>query len=471
MTLRDSAPTVLDLFSGIGGFSLAFERHGFRTVAFSELEPFCVRVLAQHWPDVPNLGDVRGIDGADVVRRFGAVDVLVGGFPCQDISFAGKGAGIEGARSGLWFEMLRLVREVRPAWLLAENVPALRTRGADTVLAGLEAAGYTCRPFVVGAWAVGAPHRRERVWIVAHAEGIGRQSEGSWRFGSEQGTDATGSGLADTNSERGGAFWPSHCQSFGADGVGGSSESELGHTDEARCGRSVAKPYEGRTRPSDGRAAGLAHAASERLEGGRNGSTGFEAKTKRFLFAGSDQRHRWPAGYGCEQHAWEPPRVVEGPPESRLGQLSYGVPGELAGFPSGVVSYGQTTDSSQRKGVRLLWYPHETEALQRNTGIPNSLRTSSILQPRVFQLGLSARKAIISGLKEAGGSRDSARAIVSFLRVTEATPTTSHGHESSQQFIDQCEYALRALPYTVALGTRESRQLQAAFSKVRRDRL
>ncbi len=172
---------VLDLFSGIGGFAVAFEAAGAETVAFSEVSPGASIMLQRLWPDVPNLGDVRGIRGEDVVRRFGAVDVLCGGFPCQDISAAGKGAGIEGHRSGLWFEMLRLVRELRPAWVLAENVPALRTRGSDVVLAGLEEAGYTARAIVVGAWAVGAPHRRDRVWIVANRETSRWTDERHWR--------------------------------------------------------------------------------------------------------------------------------------------------------------------------------------------------------------------------------------------------------------------------------------------------
>jgi DNA (cytosine-5)-methyltransferase 1 len=162
------APKVLDLFSGIGGFALAFEAAGFETVAFAEIEPYPCKVLAQHWPQVPNLGDVRAIDG-EAYR--GAIDVVCGGFPCQDISTAGKGAGIHGARSGLWFEMLRIIRGSRPAFCLLENVPALRTRGVDDVLGGLEEAGYACRPFVVGAVHAGAPHRRQRVWVVAYAKG------------------------------------------------------------------------------------------------------------------------------------------------------------------------------------------------------------------------------------------------------------------------------------------------------------
>ena len=118
------------------------------------------------------------------------VDLIAGGFPCQDISVAGKGVGLDGERSGLWFEYLRIVQELRPTWVLAENVPALRTRGADTVLDGLAAAGYSCWPLVVGARHVGAPHRRDRVWIVAHAS----RDESERRRGSEDVADCDGIG-------------------------------------------------------------------------------------------------------------------------------------------------------------------------------------------------------------------------------------------------------------------------------------
>lgn len=162
--------TVLDLFSGIGGFSLGLHWAGMRTVAFCEAAPFARGVLARHWPGVPLYDDIRTLSGprlrADGVPR---PDLLCGGFPCQDTSLAGRGAGIEGVRSGLWSHMARLVRECRPHWVVAENVPGLRGRGADRVLAELEAAGYACWPLVVGAVHAGAPHRRARVWLVAQA--------------------------------------------------------------------------------------------------------------------------------------------------------------------------------------------------------------------------------------------------------------------------------------------------------------
>lgn len=201
---------VLDLFSGIGGFALAFEAAGFETMAFAEIEPYPCKVLAQHWPQVPNLGDVRGIRGEDFR---GAVDVICGGFPCQDISTTGKGAGIHGERSGLWFEMLRIIRGARPAFCLLENVPALRTRGADDVLKGLEEAGYACRPFVVGAVNAGAPHRRQRAWVIAYADPSSWGLQQGWRQWANRenpsfpGNDGQVRPMVDTNYSRQSADW------------------------------------------------------------------------------------------------------------------------------------------------------------------------------------------------------------------------------------------------------------------------
>ena len=166
------AVIVLDLFSGIGGFSLGLAAAGCRTAAFCETDPSCRAVLARHWPGVPCYGDIRTLSAVRL-RGDGVPDpeLVCGGFPCQDISPAGRGGGLDGARSGLWREMERLVAECRPRWVVAENVPALRVRGADRVLGGLEALGYACWPLVVGAAHAGAAHRRGRVFVVAHAPG------------------------------------------------------------------------------------------------------------------------------------------------------------------------------------------------------------------------------------------------------------------------------------------------------------
>ncbi len=163
---------VFDLFSGIGGFTLGLERAGLHTAAFCEADPFARGVLRRHWPAVPCYPRIEELSARRLRADGVAMPGLVcGGFPCQDISAAGLGAGLDGARSGLWRHMLRLVQECRPGWVVAENVPALRVRGADRVLAGLEAAGYACWPLVVGAAHAGAPHRRQRVFILAHAHG------------------------------------------------------------------------------------------------------------------------------------------------------------------------------------------------------------------------------------------------------------------------------------------------------------
>jgi DNA (cytosine-5)-methyltransferase 1 len=170
---------VLDLFSGIGGFSLGLERtSGFETVAFCEIEPFPRRVLAKHWPEVPCYDDVRTLT-ADVLRRDGiAVDVITGGFPCQDLSVAGKQRGMgEGTRSGLWSEIVRLVGELRPEYVIVENVAALlsgpserRGRWFGRVLGDLAECRYDAEWDCIPPHLVGLGLSRPRVWIVAHPE-------------------------------------------------------------------------------------------------------------------------------------------------------------------------------------------------------------------------------------------------------------------------------------------------------------
>jgi len=160
---------VLDLFSGIGGFSLGLERTGgFETVAFCEIEKYPRAILAQHWPQVRIYNDVKTLTAQQMAADGIVPNVICGGFPCQDISLAGKGAGLEGERSGLWWEFHRLIKEIRPQWVIAENVSALRSRGLDTVLRSLDEIGYDAEWHCIPAAAVGAPHRRDRIWIVAY---------------------------------------------------------------------------------------------------------------------------------------------------------------------------------------------------------------------------------------------------------------------------------------------------------------
>lgn len=155
---------VLDLFSGIGGFSLGLERTGgFETVAFCEIEKFPRKVLRKHWPEVPIYEDIAMADFGPI----GPVDLVTAGFPCQDISLAGQGAGLAGARSGLFWHILRAARMVGQPRLLLENVAALLGRGMGSVLGALAQVGYDAEWHCIPASAVGAPHRRDRLWILA----------------------------------------------------------------------------------------------------------------------------------------------------------------------------------------------------------------------------------------------------------------------------------------------------------------
>lgn len=152
----------LDLFSGIGGFALAAQMvGGIKTVAFCEREPYAQRVLKKHWPDVPICNDIHEMKGND----YGTIDLITGGFPCQPYSLAGKRRGNEDDRA-LWPQMLRVIREARPRWVLGENVPGIITMALDGVLDDLENEGYACQTLSIPACAVGAKHKRQRIWII-----------------------------------------------------------------------------------------------------------------------------------------------------------------------------------------------------------------------------------------------------------------------------------------------------------------
>ena len=154
--------THLDLFSGIGGFALAAKWNGFRTVGFCDNEPYAQAVLKKHWPDVPIHDDIRKVRG----DLYAGVTLLTGGFPCQPFSVAGKQRGKTDDRY-LWPEMLRVIREAGPTWIVGENVAGIVNMALDQVHADLEAEGYEVESVIIPACAVDAPHRRDRVWIIA----------------------------------------------------------------------------------------------------------------------------------------------------------------------------------------------------------------------------------------------------------------------------------------------------------------
>ena len=163
--------TVGSLFAGIGGFDLGLERAGMRVTWQSEIDEFCRAVLARHWPEVPRFGDVRGLTSSSLPP----VDVLCGGFPCQDLSSAGNAAGLVGERSGLWVEFVRLASELRPGYIIVENVSALLVRGLGRILGDLAEIGYDAEWDCIPASALGAPHPRDRVWVVAYPSSPGLQ--------------------------------------------------------------------------------------------------------------------------------------------------------------------------------------------------------------------------------------------------------------------------------------------------------
>ena len=195
----------LSLFSGIGGFDLAAEWTGFEVAGFVELDPFCQKVLRKHWPHVKLIEDIHNVKGDE----FGPIDIIYGGFPCQPFSVAGLQRGEEDDRY-LWPQTMAVIAAIRPRWCLLENVTGIIKLALDTVLADLEAEGYTCGVCVLPACAKNAPHRRDRVWIVAHAENCGNrgitgkvcQEDGRQDGGVRIGAEDANSHAPDTDSDR-----------------------------------------------------------------------------------------------------------------------------------------------------------------------------------------------------------------------------------------------------------------------------
>lgn len=167
---------VLDLFSGIGGFSVGLERAGMKTIAFCECEEYPRKILKKHWPNVPIYIDVRNLDGKEFR---GSVDIVCGGFPCQDLSKAGKQEGFKGKRSSLYTEMLRVISECRPKYAIFENVTSLLTgesgRWFAKFLYDLAEIGYDAEWHCISGSAIGTAHHRDRVWIIAYPHSANRK--------------------------------------------------------------------------------------------------------------------------------------------------------------------------------------------------------------------------------------------------------------------------------------------------------
>ena len=257
----------LDLFSGIGGFSLGAYWAGmrFENHYFSEVDEYAIEVYRQRFPGAIPLGDITKIDTARLMADSASQGLerqkptrgngreqglstecdwlITGGFPCTDISIAGKGAGIRGSRSGLWFEMWRIIRDLRPRFAIIENVGAITHRGLDTVLANLAEIGMDAEWQDIRASDVGAPHRRERIWIVAYPgkQGAGHldgsASNERWatsknrREGLRQGNGTAGSGGIATTSQD-----VANSKDTNGRGADGESDRRRGHSEAGGCG-------------------------------------------------------------------------------------------------------------------------------------------------------------------------------------------------------------------------------------------
>lgn len=270
----------LSLFSGIGGIDLAAEWAGIETVAMCEREPFCQKVLKKHWPHVPIYDDVCTLTKERLeADGIGTIDLIHGGYPCQPFSIAGKREGANDDRH-LWPEVFRLLQEIRPNWFVGENVAGHVTMGLDDVLSDLENISYTSQPFIIPAAAIGAPQRRERVFIVAHSNDRQCEFENkevqAGRTPAQHGSED----VANTYCERREELDIT------------TSSNELGqHTRRTFKARSTRELESILDRMLDG--------VSSRLDG-----------------------HKWPAGMGQEQYTWEPPRVVAYKGENRNNRIA-----------------------------------------------------------------------------------------------------------------------------------------------------
>ena len=262
---------VLDLFSGIGGFSVGLEATGMQTVAFCEPNEYCQKVLSKNWPGVPIYDDVRDLTADRLVRDGITADIITGGFPCQDISVAGKQAGIEGERSGLWSECARLLSELRPRYAIFENVTNLLTGNGgawfEQVLWDISEVGYDAEWHCIPASAIGAPHRRDRVFIVAYPNG-----DDGWRGNSSQ------SHRGDSRLELGGCGKGQPIQPANTDVADSDSERGCGRdskrqdAEDARQSPIITRQHARRmgawnTEPDVGRVANGVPARAHRLKG------------------------------------------------------------------------------------------------------------------------------------------------------------------------------------------------------------
>jgi len=301
-TAATQVPTHLSLFTGIGGLDIAAERAGFQTIGQCEWADYPTRVLEKHWPDVARWRDIRTLTQESFYDRTGlrTADVISGGFPCQPFSNAGKRRGAEDDRY-IWPEMLRVIQELRPTWVVGENVAGIVSMALDTVLSDLEGQGYQTRAFIIPACGVDAPHRRDRVAIVAYTqrakrregkpagyepdgENAGREEEAG-RIGASSPHGRTWT-MADTNCKR--EPQQAREQPKGRHGTGDGSRT-ISYTNSA--GREGTKPKQTAGRPGftnggryvpDTAGAGLLPAAQPGIHSPEEGGGARDVEPERF---------------------------------------------------------------------------------------------------------------------------------------------------------------------------------------------
>jgi DNA (cytosine-5)-methyltransferase 1 len=345
--------------SGAGGLELGVERAlGARTVWQSEIDPHGSTVLAARWPGVPNLGDLRGVDWTAVEP----VDLVCFGFPCQDISSAGRRAGLEGEKSALWFDCAHAIRVLRPRYVLVENVSALLVRGFDVVLAELAEMGYVGRWGCLRSSDVGAPHRRERIFLAAAHTNRGRTGRDLGAV-PRQATEDRRTG-ADVRPAPDGGATPAHSDLAGREGSGSPVQSRGSQSADGSSANPEASRYPNQQDSSDpGR-----FPVGAVLGTGPGDRGGDLAPGVRELGRPADVVAWGP--YESAVRRWE---AIHGPaprPRDDRGRLNPELPEWMMGFPSGWVTGLNIPRTAQLRLMGNACQPQVSEMATRTLLVP-----------------------------------------------------------------------------------------------------
>ena len=329
-------------FSGVGMFDYGLQQAGYEIAWQIEWDEWCRRVLTKHWPDVPKYSDIKEVDA----NRLEPIDLLIGGYPCQPFSVAGKQQGQADDRH-LWPEMFRIIQALRPTWVIGENVAGHISMGLDDVLSDLESEGYSCQAFVIPACAVNAPHRRDRVWVLAYSESRGQQEQQTGDNGGKQ----WGQAQERYGSRTSGGSQPGHTAARTQDsrGIAPKISRFVAHADSLRVERQEAEqqtagigrgsqgvldypyrqgPQRLRRKHEPLSKSTTRHTVAYKGDEGVGSAREPQPRLGRSLNGIADRldQVRYPAALGQPQHEWEPPRVAQGIPDrvNRLKALGNG---------------------------------------------------------------------------------------------------------------------------------------------------